>query len=154
MQKSEQANWSISTIAQAIFVINKHAKTATNPRDLYSLKHKAIRKLIEKKEAKKIGMHFTKNPKKSQQHSDLLIRVGDYYFHVPPSKSDFAEVPHLGTVSESYRNPKTSMTLTKAKNVLQDYTGWRQTSDEKHSGHKQRQAPVFKRLGESYPWKP
>lgn len=73
-------------IAQAIFTINKHAKTAPDNRFLYMLKKQAIQKLIEQKQAKKIGLHFVERPRNSQQQSSVLIACGDYYFLLYPKK--------------------------------------------------------------------
>jgi YkyB-like protein len=137
----------VDNIAKAIFTVNRHAKTALNPSFLYLLKKKAIEKLLQEGKAKKIGLHFSRNPKYSQQQSDVLVSVGDYYFHIPPTKKDFATLPHLGALNDSYRNPVTRMSLSQAKALLQAYTGIRETPPKR----KQPQAkPVFKRLGESY----
>ena len=64
----------------------------------------------------KEGLHFSRNPRFSQQQSDVLIRLGDYFFHIPPTKEDFRILPHLGHLESSYRNPKTTLSLTVAKN--------------------------------------
>ncbi|MCS0543234.1 YkyB family protein, partial [Aeromonas veronii] len=62
----------VDNLARAIFVVNRHAKTATNPKFLYLLKRKALEKLISEGKAKKEGLHFSRNPKNSQQQSDVL----------------------------------------------------------------------------------
>ncbi|NGP44421.1 hypothetical protein G4V62_05425 [Bacillaceae bacterium SIJ1] len=138
-------------IARALFIVNRNAKTAIHAKELYSLKHKTVQKLLEENKAKKIGLHFSKNPKNAQQHSNLLIQVDNYYFHVPPRKKDFSEVPHLGEGDASYRNPKTSMPLYEAKRLLEQYTGYRFQAKSKPT-YPKRQAPVFTKLGEPYPW--
>lgn len=112
-----------SLLAQAIFTVNKHAKTAPNPAFLYKLKKTALHKLIEQGLAQKEGLHFSKNPRFSQQQSDVVVRVGEYYFHIPPQKGDLTTLPHLGNLSENYRNPKTKMSLSHAKKLLCTYTG-------------------------------
>ena len=66
----------VDNIAKAIFTVNRHAKTALNPSFLYLLKKKAIEKLLEEGKAKKVGLHFSRNPKYSQQQSDVLVAVG------------------------------------------------------------------------------
>lgn len=109
-------------IAQAIFVVNKHAKAAPDPKQLYTLKRAAISKLIEEDKAKKVGIHFSNNPKYAQQHSNVVVKCEDYYFHVPLKKEDIQILPHLGHLT-NYRNPKTSMSLKRAKEVLKEYTG-------------------------------
>ncbi|WP_117160905.1 YkyB family protein [Paraliobacillus sp. X-1268] len=116
MKKEKSTN--IEEIAKALFIINRHAKTALNPSDLYNLKKKTITKLLENKNAEKIGLHFSDRPKLSRQHSTLLVKVGSYYFHIPPNKQDFKEVEHLGNIDQNYRNPKTKLSLTQAKKVL------------------------------------
>ncbi len=63
----EQANkameLSISNLSQAIFTVNRHAKTALNPKYLYILKKNALNKMIQEQKATKIGLHFSRNPK-------------------------------------------------------------------------------------------
>ncbi|RCW71843.1 YkyB family protein [Saliterribacillus persicus] len=113
-----------STLGQALFIVNRHAKTATNPKKLYQLKKTAIEKLIREKKAKKIGLHFTDNPKHSVQHSTLLVEIDHYYFHVPPTKEDFKELKHLGSLDKNYRNPKVHMSLSKSTQILCNYLGW------------------------------
>ncbi|WP_227395683.1 YkyB family protein [Jeotgalibacillus aurantiacus] len=135
-------------IAQAIFTVNKHAKTAPDSRALYDLKKAAIEKLILEKKARKIGLQFSRNPGLSQQRSDLLIECGRYQFHIPPQKSDFQELPHLGKLSDHVRNPKTRMSLKEAKLTLQAYTGHKVTRPNEHRQPAKYQKPVFKRLGE------
>ncbi|HEY2422192.1 MAG TPA: YkyB family protein, partial [Neobacillus sp.] len=34
----------IENLAQAVFIVNRHAKTAINPKFLYKLKHEALKK--------------------------------------------------------------------------------------------------------------
>jgi hypothetical protein len=140
----------IENLSQAIYIVNRHAKTAPNPKFLYHLKHEALLKLVRQGKAKKVGLHFSKNPKYSQQQSDVLIVCGDYSFHIPPTKSDFEVLPHLGKLDSTIRNPKASLSLTQAKKVLVTYTGLKE--DHPHSANKKKsyQKPVFKKLGESY----
>ena len=137
----------VDNIAKAIFTVNRHAKTALNPSFLYLLKKKAIEKLLQEGKAKKVGLHFSRNPKYSQQQSDVLVAVGDYYFHIPPTKEDFANLPHLGALNDSYRNPVTRMPLSQAKALLQTYTGIKPIPPKRKKSF---QHPVIKRLGESY----
>jgi hypothetical protein len=144
----------LENLSRAIFTVNRHAKTATNPKYLYLLKRKALEKLLAEGKAKKEGLHFSRNPKYSQQQSDVLVSAGDYYFHMPPSKEDFMNLPHLGHLKDTYRNPKTNMPLSQAKQLLQQYTGITDDSysfkpSSRHSKQKY-QKPVFKKLGESY----
>lgn len=111
----------IREIAKALFVINRHAKTALEPKELYSMKKQAIEKLLTEKQAKKIGLHFSRQPKLSKQHSTLLVQVDNYFFHIPPKKQDFKNQKHLGDLDQSYRNPKTVMSLREAKRIICKY---------------------------------
>lgn len=148
-------NPTIENLARAIYVVNRHAKTAPNPKYLYALKKKALLKLVQEGKATKKGLHFSNNPKLSQQQSDVLVLAGEYYFHMPPTKDDFDQLPHLGSLNSTYRNPKTHMPLTKAKILLQNYVGMKEEKKPKSHNYRTNKArtyekPVFKRLGESY----
>lgn len=145
-----QLNPTIENLSQAIFIVNRHAKTAPNPKFLYKLKYTALHKLIKEGKAKKVGLHFSNNPKYSQQQSDVLIACGNYTFHLPPTKSDFAELPHLGKLDNHVRNPKTSLSLTQAKKVLLSYTGLKEDDKTSMPPKKKYDKPIFKKLGESY----
>ncbi|UFU00867.1 hypothetical protein KO561_08020 [Radiobacillus kanasensis] len=120
----QQRNQEVQDIARALFIVNKHAKTAPDPKYLYQLKKEAIKKLLEEKAATKIGLHFSDHPKFSHQHSTLLVQIDEYYFHIPPSKDDFKTLDHLGKLDQNYRNPKTQMSLSQAKKLLATYLGW------------------------------
>jgi hypothetical protein len=115
----------LNDIAKALYTINRHAKTAPNPKHLYSMKKEAICQLLERNQAKKIGLHFSNHPKLSNQHSTLLVKVGEYYFHIPPTKQDFKILDHLGSLDESFRNPRAKMSLSQAKRVIYNYIGWK-----------------------------
>jgi len=112
-----------NTLAQAIFIVNKHAKTAPEPKALYELKRLTIVKLLSEGKAKKLGLHFSDNPKFSAQQSDVIIQCGDYIFHLPPTRDDLKTLPHLGNRSSSVRNPKAVLSLSRAKLILQTYIG-------------------------------
>ncbi|TMU87973.1 hypothetical protein FGG79_07650 [Bacillus sp. BHET2] len=149
--KSTPSSTSVTTLSQAIFTVNRHAKTAGNPKYLYSLKKRALMKMIREGKAKKVGLHFSNNPKNSQQQSDVLIDCGEYTFHIPPSKEDFKELPHLGSLDERLRNPKCKMGLQPAKGILEQYTGMSDQNDQTRKPEKNNyQKPVFKKLGDSF----
>ncbi|WLV26001.1 YkyB family protein [Aciduricibacillus chroicocephali] len=114
---------STEELAKALYTINRHAKTAPEPQHLYYLKKSAIEKLLKENKAKKIGLHFSENPKMSSQHSTLLIKVAQYYFHIPPTKEDFKKLKHLGEQDQNYRNPQTKMPLSEAKRIISKYIG-------------------------------
>lgn len=152
-ESKPQMKPTIENLSQAIFIVNRHAKTAPNPKFLYKLKFHALHKLIREGKAKKIGLHFSNNPKFSQQQSDVLIKCGKYTFHLPPSKNDFDELPHLGKLDNSVRNPKATLSLTQAKKILLSYTGLKEMNNNTTSNQTARKKynkPVFKKLGESY----
>jgi hypothetical protein len=142
----------IENLAQAIFIVNRHAKTATNPKYLYKLKQESLKKLLKEGKAKKVGLHFSENPRNSQQQSDVLVECGKYTFHIPPTKSDFQELPHLGKLDGRVRNPKAVLSLGLAKTLLQTYTGLSETDQQSLTSKNQRtyQKPIFKKLGERY----
>lgn len=146
---SPPLNPTIENLSQALFIVNRHAKTAPNPKFLYKLKHDALQKLLKEGKARKIGLHFSNNPKFSQQQSDVLIVCGDYSFHLPPSKGDFEQLPHLGKLDQNVRNPKARISLNEAKKLLSSYTGTKEDSP-KQPQKKRYQKPVFKKLGENY----
>jgi YkyB-like protein len=142
---------SVNILSQAIFTVNRHAKTASNPKYLYALKKRALMKMIREGKAKKVGLHFSNNPKFSQQQSDVLIDCGEYTFHIPPSKEDFKQLPHLGTLDQAIRNPRSKMGLQQAKGILENYTGMSDTEDKHNNQRKNNyQKPVFKKLGDSF----
>lgn len=113
----------IDNIAIAIYTVNRHAKTASNNKELYQLKKLALDKLLQIGEAEKVGLHFVDNPKFSQQHSTMLIRCRDFYFHSIPEKEDFKTLPHLGLQDQTFRNPQERMNLKTAKDVLSKFIG-------------------------------
>ncbi|GHI01415.1 YkyB family protein [Neobacillus kokaensis] len=146
-------NQTIENLSQAVFIVNRHAKTAINPKFLYKLKQESLKRLIEEGKAKKIGLHFSENPRNSQQQSDCLVECGRYLFHIPPTKTDFINLPHLGKLDSQVRNPKAVMSLNTAKAILQSYTGVMEHTDAPRSpkNHQRNyQKPVFKKLGERY----
>ena len=146
-----QLNSTVENLSRAIFIVNRHAKTAPNPKFLYKLKYTALQKLIKEGKATKVGLHYSNNPKYSQQQSDVLVTCGNYTFHLPPSKSDFENLPHLGKLDNCVRNPKATLSLTQAKKLLTSYTGFTEDVPAPHSPPKRKyNKPVFKKLGESY----
>ncbi|MBM7552949.1 YkyB family protein [Thalassobacillus pellis] len=112
-------------IAEALFIVNRHAKTAPEPKELYDLKKHTIQQLLRENKAEKIGLHYSDHPKLSRQHSTLLIQVGNYYFHVPAEKQDFHNLKHLGKLDQNYRNPKPRLSLSRAKKMLYRYLNWK-----------------------------
>lgn len=127
MERSLQMREKATTnqeLAESLFIVNRHAKTAPQPKHLYDIKKHTITKLLKENRAKKVGLHFSDHPKMSQQHSTLLIEVGGYYFHIPAHKKDFHSLEHLGKLDQSYRNPRPKRSLSKAKRTLYQYLQW------------------------------
>ncbi|WP_028782594.1 YkyB family protein [Thalassobacillus devorans] len=117
-------------LAESLFIINRHAKTAPNPKELYDLKKHTIQKLLKQNRAEKVGLHYSDHPKLSQQHSTLLIQVANYYFHIPARKQDFQKVQHLGELDRNYRNPKPRLSLSRAKKNLYRYLNWKSVASK------------------------
>lgn len=139
-------NLTIENLSQAVFIVNRHAKTATNPKFLYKLKQESLKKLIDEGKAKKVGLHFSDHPRNSQQQSDVLVECGKYTFHIPPTKSDFHDLPHLGKLDGSVRNPKSHLSLNAAKALLQSYTGIRELDNQTsypRGNQRTYQKPIF-----------
>jgi len=124
-------NLSLKLISQAIYTINRHAKTAPEPQHLYFLKNEAIKKLLAENRAKKIGLHYSKRPKLSHQHSILLVQVGEYYFHILPTRDDFKDLPHLGTIDNAHQNPHVQMSLNEAKKIIYPYINYKTDNQPK-----------------------
>lgn len=123
------ANDQIRKIAIAIYTVNRHAKTATDNKELYQLKKISLEKLIQDGNAKKIGLHFTENAKYSKQHSTTLVQCKDFLFHTIPEKKDFKTLPHLGHQNHSSRNPQERMSLRTARTILHDFVGYVQPEE-------------------------
>lgn len=129
----EEQHISVQDIAEALYTINRHAKTAPEPYHLYDIKKQAIHQLLKEKKAQKIGLHFSEHPKLSHQHSTLLVKVDQFYFHILPSKQDFEELKHLGALDQNYRNPQVKMSLSQAKRIIYKYIGWKPKKTPKHN---------------------
>lgn len=112
----------IKQIAEAIFIVNRHSKTALDPTYLYQLKQAAIQQLIQEGHAKKIGLQYTNRPKNCRQHSLVLVQCSDLLFHIPPTKTDLKALPHLGKQVPIKRTTKISLSLKRAKYYLETYT--------------------------------
>ena len=114
-------------LAGAIYIINKHAKTAPDNEFLYKLKKAALMKMIEGGLANKVGLQSVPNPKFSRRQSAVLITCGEFHFHLPPTREEIKELQHLGEPDPDYRNPKVRLGLKAAKYILQEYTGIKQS---------------------------
>lgn len=128
----------VHQLAQALFIINKHAKTAPEPKQLYQLKKQAIEQLLKEKKAIKKGLHFSDHPRLCNQHSTVLIEVADYCFHIPPTKEDLKQLKHFGALSQTYRNPPVKMSLSQAKRIICRYINWKPEKPKSTSVRKYR----------------
>lgn len=133
--------YDVSLLAQAIYTVNKHAKTATDNKFLYLIKRLSLEKLISLRLAKKVGLHFVKNPRFSHQQSSVLISCADYYFHTLPEKEDFKKLDHLGHLDENYRNPIRRMSLSTAKLLLEEFIHVELQLAEKKQPSRKKQVP-------------
>lgn len=143
----------VEEIAKAIYTINRHAKAAPKPQHLYTIKKEALKLLLKKNEAKKLGLHFSNNPKLSNQHSTLLIKVRNYYFHLPPSKEDMKTLKHLGSLDDKFRNPRTQMSLSFAKKIIYQFIGWKRQPKKQRDERKSSSFYVPSSLG-NMEWPP
>ncbi|MFD2762005.1 YkyB family protein [Lentibacillus juripiscarius] len=130
----------LNELAKALFTINRHAKTAPEPRHLYYIKKESINRLLKENRAEKIGLHFSNHPKLSNQHSTLLVKVGDYFFHIPPAKEDFKQLSHLGELDKHYRNPPAKMSLSQAKKIIYRYIDWKPPKQRHSTGRNYKSA--------------
>lgn len=135
----------IENLSKALYSVNRHAKTALEPKFLYDLKKRTLKKMIDQGIAKKVGLHFSRNPRFCKQRSDVLVQCGDYTFHMPPTKEDFKILPHLGELDDQVRNPKAHMSLKQAKLLLMSYTGVKEANIEQKSTylHSNPYQPLF-----------
>ncbi|SFD83970.1 YkyB-like protein [Lentibacillus persicus] len=135
----------LEDLGKALFTINRHAKTAPDPKHLYYLKKESIKRLLQEKRAEKIGLHYSDNPKFSNQHSTLLVKVDKYFFHIPPEKGDFKDFKHLGKLDQNYRNPSTKMSLSQAKKIVYRYIDWQPAAKDpqRNPGKKKYRSSYF-----------
>lgn len=127
-------------IAQALYIVNRHAKTAQDKKPLYQLKQNVVNKLLHQKYSKKEGLHFSENPKNSKQHSTTLVSFANYLFHIPSSADDKL-LPHLGKLDFTYQNPDVKMSLFQAKQILIEYVGTPSTTSKRSPSEKKLPLP-------------
>lgn len=127
MNKEMNKEELIEKLANSLYIVNRNAKVAKT-KDLYRLKKLALEKLIEEEKAFKIGLHYSNGKGNWQQKSDVVVQVGEYYFHLPAKKEDFKNLPHLGFRDKSFRNPKVFVPFSLAKKTLQQYVGLEEKS--------------------------
>jgi hypothetical protein len=111
-------------IAEAIYVVNCHAKTSTQPQSLYALKRVALKKLINEGSAHVVGLHrYSSRPGlRPRPPHCVLIRCHNYYFHRIPSRYELLHLKPIPNATER-RNPKVRLSLSNAKIILSNYIG-------------------------------
>ncbi|WP_026905956.1 YkyB family protein [Paucisalibacillus globulus] len=140
---TENYTVSLNDLARAIYTVNRHAKTAPDPKHLYFIKKETIQRLLKENRAKKIGLHFSEHPKLSNQHSTLLVQVDEYYFHIPPTKEDFQDLKHLGQLDQNFRNPQAKMSLSQAKKIIYQYIDWKPANKKPNKTRQQYTSSYF-----------
>ncbi len=132
----------IESIKQALYSVNRHAKTAISKRELYRLKYETLLKLIKIGHAQKVHLEYSTQTGRSQQSTVVLVKVGTktegepLYFHMLPEKDDFKCLNHTGAaISQNLHNPKSTMSLNTAKRILQQFVGVTKTKDHATKSH-------------------
>lgn len=116
-------------IAQAIYVINRRAKAVPDSSVLYSLKHKAIKKLLSEQRATKLCVHRFKRVHQFHSIRDSIIDIttvftlvacGEYIFHYPAEPEDIKNLLFQQKII-GIRNPHSDMSYSSAKRLLLQY---------------------------------
>ena len=115
-------------IAEALVVINKHAKRKREFPDFYNLKNEILTKLIKLKFARKIGLDIYRYPQKGREQVFTVVEVGDYCFHTTPTESD---IQNLYFLFLKHRNPKPTMKLKNAEVVILTFLNAKQPTKQK-----------------------
>jgi hypothetical protein len=117
----------ISQIAKALYTINRRTKIDKKAGKLYGLKKEVIEKLIQKGYAEKVGLQlfaYTANhPPSLTVLVEIYANSKVYYFHTLPNANDLLDLPHIGINNPELRNPRSSMPLNRAKQVLAKFCG-------------------------------
>lgn len=112
-------------IAEALEVINQHAKMKSDFPDFDKLKNEVLTKLIKYKLARKIGLQRDPQDKKQVL---TIVEVGDFCFHILPTESDIQDLYFLFLY---FRNPKPTMELEEAKVVILTFLNSRPSTKQK-----------------------
>lgn len=107
-------------IAEAIYVVNCHAKTATHPKELYYLKKAALLKLLHEDHAEIMSLYRYSSQPVHRERCYILVRCANYYFHILPTTEDF-DMLSIIDGSPEYRNPKARISLKAAKVIIRSY---------------------------------
>lgn len=116
-------------IAQAIYVVNRRAKTVPDASMLYTLKHDAIKKLVTEKRATRLCVHRFKRVRQFHSIRDVkvdintvftLVSCGEYIFHYPAERQDIKDLLFQQKII-GIRNPRSEMSYASAKRLLFEY---------------------------------
>ncbi|MFA9560137.1 YkyB family protein [Evansella sp. AB-rgal1] len=128
MESKNMGTPDLKQIQYALYTINRHAKTALNPSELYHLKKTTLKRLLAEKRAEKVNLQYSINPRNGLQSSVVLVKVGTtdnelkFYFHMLAEKGDFdLNLKHIGKIDNNINNPKVHMGLETAKSILYRY---------------------------------
>lgn len=113
-------DYSTEEIAGAIQVVNRYAKAALNPKQLYWLKKLTIQRLISECRATVLGYHHFGGNELIKQNPVLIIQCGEYKFHQNPQPGDLQKYEFLKD-QHNFRNPRVRMPLSRAKEILSKY---------------------------------
>lgn len=136
----------LDLLVRSIFVMNRTAKTAPDPRYPYALKQTALEKLLADGWAQKVGLHYSPNPRNCRQQVDVLVQILDYGFHLPPTKEDIRTLPHLGLRGEGVRNPHVPIPFNVALFLLVTYTGLTQDKFQQEITRQARQSSSLQHI--------
>lgn len=113
-------NYSTEEIAGAIQVVNRYAKAALNPKQLYWLKKLSIQRLISEGRATVLGYHHFGGNDYIKQNPVLIIQCGEFRFHQNPQPGDLQKYEFLND-QHNFKNPRVRMSLSLAREILSKY---------------------------------
>jgi hypothetical protein len=108
------------TIAEAIYVINRHAKTTTDTERFYKLKRAALLKLLRENSAYVVGLQYHASRLSTTPRKYVLICCHNYFFHLVPTEYDLSSLPNV--VRNNYqRNRRVEISLETAIQIISSY---------------------------------
>ena len=125
----QRRNFTTDEIAQAIYVVNRRAKTVPDASMLYALKHDAIKKLVAEQRATRLCVHRFKRVQQFHSIRNLkidintiftLVSCGEYIFHYPANHQDIKDLLFQQKI-DGIRNPRSEMSYSSAKRILFEY---------------------------------
>jgi hypothetical protein len=113
-------DYSTEEIAGAIQVVNRYAKAALNPKQLYWLKKLAIQRLVSEGKATVLGYHHFGGNDLLKQNQVLIIECGEFKFHQTPQPGDLQKYEFLKD-QHNFKNSRVRIPLSRAKEILSKY---------------------------------